>query len=56
MEQMTYTIPETAKLFSVTPALIYRMIKEEKMPVITMNRRKLVPGWWIRQKMAEPKR
>ena len=56
MEQATYSVPETAKIFSVTPALIYRMIKEEKIPKINLNRRIAVPGWWVRQRLAEPKR
>ncbi len=56
MEQATYTIPETAKIFSVTPALIYKMAKDGKIPTVNMNRRKAVPAWWIRQKLAEPKR
>ena len=56
MEQATYSVPETAKIFSVTPALIYRMIKDEKIPKINLNRRIAVPGWWVRQRLAEPKR
>lgn len=53
MEKMVYTVKEVAKLLGISRSYAYELVKEKKLPVLDLGRRKVIPknrfDEWIRE-------
>lgn len=43
MEQVVYTVQEVAALLRISKSYAYQLVKEKKLPIIDMGKRKLIP-------------
>ena len=56
MENKTYSTKDVSVIFGVTVQHIHNLVHKGEIPHIKLGRRITIPAWWIRQKLAEPKR
>lgn len=43
MEKKTYSITEAAKVLGISKSYMYMLVKEQKIPVLELGTRKLIP-------------
>lgn len=43
MEKLTYSVNEAAKVVGVSKSYMYELVKENKVPVLIVGTRKLIP-------------
>lgn len=43
MEKLTYSIAEAASVLGISKSYAYQMVKEQKLPVLSIGSRKVVP-------------
>ncbi len=48
-----YTVPEAARILRVTPATIYRAIREDAFPAVRIRTRYVIPGSAVDRLAAE---
>lgn len=57
MDKLVYNIPEVAELLGISKSLAYQMVKEKKLPVLELGKRKLIPKasleLWLQHNMDE---
>ena len=57
MDKLVYNIPEVAELLGISKSLAYQMVKEKKLPVLELGKRKLIPKTslelWLQKNMDE---
>ena len=55
MEKIAYSITETADMLGISKSHAYELVKERKLPVLELGRRKVIPKeyleLWIHEKM-----
>lgn len=55
MEKMVYSISEAAEVLGISKSHAYEMVKERRLPVLSLGRRKLIPKasleTWIQEKV-----
>ena len=53
MEKIVYTVTEVAELLGISRSYAYEMVKEKKLPVLDLGRRKVIPksslDEWIKE-------
>lgn len=49
-----YDIPEFAKMMGISRPHAYRLVDRGDVPVISLGRRKVIPGWYVEKLLAEP--
>lgn len=53
MERLVYTVPEAAELLGISKSYAYELVKEKKIPVLDLGKRKVIPKnsleEWIQQ-------
>ena len=53
MEKMVYTVKEMAQLLGISKSYAYELVKERKVPVLDLGKRKVIPkdrlDEWIRE-------
>lgn len=49
MEKLTYTIMEAAEVLGISKSYAYQMVKEQKIPVLVIGKRKLIPKRQLEQ-------
>lgn len=58
MEKMVYTVKEVAELLGISRSYAYELVKEKKLPVLDLGRRKVIPknrfDEWIRENSGIP--
>ena len=42
MEKLVYSIPEVAEVLGISKGLAYKLVKEKKLPIIALGKRKVV--------------
>lgn len=50
MEKLVYNVPEVAELLGISKSYAYQLVKEKRIPVLDLGRRKVIPkesleGW-----------
>lgn len=53
-EKKLYEIPEFKKIVPMSTAGIYKAISEEKIPSVSIGRRKFIPSWYVDKILSEP--
>lgn len=57
MEKLTYNAQEVAAVLGVSKSHIYQLLKENRLPVLKLGRRKVVPisalEQWIQDNMEQ---
>ncbi len=43
MEKLVYNIPEVAELLGISKSYAYQLVKERRIPVLDLGRRKVIP-------------
>lgn len=43
MEKLTYSIPEAAETLGISKSYAYELVKQGRLPVLEIGRRKVVP-------------
>ena len=43
MEKITYSVQEAAELLGISKSYAYQLVKEKKLPVLDLGRRKVIP-------------
>ncbi|ROR28518.1 excisionase family DNA binding protein [Mobilisporobacter senegalensis] len=43
MEKLTYSVTEAAELIGIGKSLMYELVRENKIPVVRMGKRILIP-------------
>lgn len=58
MKKMVYTVKEVAELLGISRSYAYELVKEKKLPVLDLGRRKVIPknrfDEWIRENSGIP--
>lgn len=53
MEKITYSVPEAAAILGISKSYAYTLVKEKKLPVLNVGRRKIIPKisleTWIKE-------
>lgn len=53
MEKITYSVKEVAGLLGISQSYAYELVKEKKLPVLELGRRKVIPKavleTWIKE-------
>ncbi len=53
MEKITYSVKEVAELLGISQSYAYELVKEKKLPVLELGRRKVIPkivfDIWIKE-------
>lgn len=53
MEKIVYTVKEMAQLLGISKSYAYELVKERKVPVLDLGKRKVIPkdrlDEWIRE-------
>lgn len=49
MEKLTFSVVEAAELLGISKSYAYQMVKEQKIPVLTIGSRKLIPKQQLEQ-------
>ena len=57
MEKLTYNAQEVAAVLGVSKSHVYQLLKENRLPVLKLGRRKVIPisalEQWIQDNMRE---
>ena len=53
-ERKLYTVPEFKEVCPMSVAGIYKAISEEKIPSVSIGRRKFIPSWYVEQILNTP--
>lgn len=43
MEKQVYSVPEVAQLLGISKSYAYELVKEKKIPVLDLGKRKIIP-------------
>lgn len=43
MEKLVYNVPEVAELLGISKSYAYQLVKEKRIPVLDLGRRKVIP-------------
>lgn len=43
MERLVYSVSEVAELLGISKSYAYQLVKEKKIPVLDLGRRKVIP-------------
>lgn len=43
MEKITYSVQEAAELLGISKSYAYQLVKEKKLPILNLGRRKVIP-------------
>lgn len=43
MEKMTYSVQEVADLLGISKSYAYQLVKEKRIPVLDLGKRKVIP-------------
>lgn len=43
MEKIVYSVPEVAELLSVSKSYMYELVKQKRIPVLDLGKRKVIP-------------
>lgn len=58
MEKMVYTVKEVAELLGISKSYAYELVKERKLLVLDLGRRKVIPknrfDEWVRENSRIP--
>lgn len=49
MEKLLYSIKEVATILGVSKSLVYKLVKQEKIPILEIENRKLIKAETIEQ-------
>lgn len=53
MEKIAYSVPEAADILGISKSYAYLLVKEKKLPVLNVGRRKIIPKisleTWIKE-------
>lgn len=53
MEKIVYSVPEAAAILGISKSYAYTLVKEKKLPVLNVGRRKIIPKisleTWIKE-------
>lgn len=57
MEKLTYNAQEVAEVLGVSKSHVYQLLKENRLPVLKLGRRKVIPitalEQWIQDNMEQ---
>ncbi len=43
MEKITYSVQEVAELLGISKSYAYQLVKEKKLPILDLGKRKVIP-------------
>ncbi len=43
MEKITYSVQEVAELLRISKSYAYQLVKEKKLPILDLGKRKVIP-------------
>ena len=49
MEKLLYSIKEVATILGISKSLVYKLVKQEKIPILEIENRKLIKAETIEQ-------
>ena len=49
MEKLLYSIKEVATILAISKSLVYKLVKQEKIPILEIENRKLIKAETIEQ-------
>lgn len=53
MERIVYTISEAAEALGISNSYAYMLVKEKRLPVVSVGRRKLIPKQLLEEWLLE---
>ncbi|SHJ99644.1 helix-turn-helix domain-containing protein [Hespellia stercorisuis] len=53
MKKMTYNVRETAQILGISKSYAYELVKEKKLPVLELGKRRVVPKSALKKWMQE---
>lgn len=53
MEKLVYSVQEVAELLGISKSYTYQLVKEKKLPILDLGKRKVIPKVYLEEWIQE---